>query len=181
MEKKKNNVVLGIILLVIAINIVTVLMAAFENNSAIGYILTVVVCAEHLFVIYYALFGYKKPHGNLLRYVMIIFAISLGAEMAAFTETFATIEISLYIATLIIIPYIAGRLNKIEQNKVLITLTFVLLFISTVIAIINDKPQSIIDYLRNIGVVFEWFAISAAYFVRYKEHKEAGLMDAPKE
>ena len=36
---------------------------------------TVLICIGYLLVLYYALLGYKKPHGNILRYTMLFFAI----------------------------------------------------------------------------------------------------------
>jgi len=180
MEKKKQNIFLSCIVFIVAVNIVSILVFLAENFTVSILILATAACIEHVFVIYYVLSGYKKPHGNLLRYLMLAYAVTLGINLVAFPAFFSQLDLTLSVASLMLIPYIAGRLNKIKQNKVLIPLVFVLLTISEVAYIIDLKPQTILIYIRTFGQALEWFAISAAYFVRYKEHKEAGLTDAPK-
>jgi len=181
MEKKKLNILaLSCIVLIVLVNLVSLLMFLVENFTIAILILVVAACIEHVFVIYYVLSGYKKPHGNMLRYLMLAYAVTLGINLAVFPAFFTQLDLILSVASLMLIPYIAGRLDKTNQNKVLIPLVFVLLIISEAVYLIDLPSPSILIYVRTFGQALEWFAISAAYFVRYKEHKEAGLEDAPK-
>jgi len=178
MEKKKQNVfALSCIVMIVLINIVSLIMFLAMEFSIGTLMLVVAACIEHAFVIYYVLFGYKKPHGNLLRYLMLAYAVTLGINLAAFPTSFTQLDLILSIASLMFIPYIAGRLNKIKQNKVLIPVVFALLIVSEMVYLVDFESPSFLIYVRTFGQAMEWFAISAAYFVRYKEHKEAGLTD----
>ncbi len=180
MEKKQNKFVLAIIVIAVIMNLVTVIMIPFQNFSVGDLILTAITSIEHLAVLYYVLFGYKRPHGNMLRYVMLLFALSLALELIILISAFTQFNLALSVAKALCIPYIAGRLNKIEQNKVLMPLVLILFLIDAMYYCVIIKSQSFIDCYRIFGQAIEWFAISAAYFVRYKEHREAGLADAPK-
>jgi len=177
MEKKQNKIILAVIVLAIFLNLVSVSMIPFKQFSIVNLLYTPIVCIEHLFVIYYVLFGYKKPHGNTLRYVMLLFTLTLGIELVVFASEMSILDLALSVAKALVIPYIAGRLNKIEQNKILISVVFILFMIDAIYYCVIINPQTFFGFYSMFGEAIEWFAISAAYFVRYKEHKEAGLTD----
>jgi len=180
MEKKQNKFVLAIIVIAVLLNLVTVLMLPFREFPIILLFEAVAVVIEHVAVMYYVLFGYRKPHGNLLRYVMLLFALTLAIDLVGIHNEYSTFYVALSVAYVFLISYIAGRLNKIEQNRVLMSLVLILFIIDSVSSCIFDKPQTFIEGYRLFGTTIEWFTLSAAYFVRYREHKEAGLSDAPK-
>jgi len=176
MEKKKQNIWLLIMAVLILAEIITGIMTMTND-----YLFINIIKMFHLVLI--ALYGfwlYKKPHGNMLKYAMIILAATQILSAIMFIKLGAdgmnlhTIRI---FASAIIV-YVAGRLDRIEQNKRLLCIaTFILFasaFVQTFLAFNKISPL----YL------FTWFsgAISSitlmiAYFVRYKEHKEAGISD----
>jgi len=180
MKKKQNKFVLAIIVIAVLVNLI-ILDATFLSNFTVDSLINVAfVSIEHLAVIYYVLIGYRKPHGNLLRYVMLLFALTIGIDLVIYGKGYPMLNFALPVAEILLIPYIAGRLNKVEQNKILVSLVMALFIIDALSFGFTLESKSFILYLVIFGQAIEWFAISAAYFVRYKEHKEAGLTDAPK-
>lgn len=178
MEKKQNKLVLAIIVIAVIMNLVTIVtIIPFQYFSVAGLILSAITSIEHLAVVYYVLYGYRKPHGNLLRYTMLLFAITLGTALVLYGKEYSMLNFALPVAEILLIPYIAGRLNKVEQNKVLVPFVLILFIIDAISFCFTFESQSFIYYYLTFGQAIEWFAISAAYFVRYKEHKEAGLTD----
>jgi len=180
MKKKQNLFILTLIVMLVSINTASHIVFLANNYSCGALIYTVAACMEHLFVIYYVLYGYRKPHGNLLRYTMLLFGLTIGINLVLFGKGCSMLNFALPVAELLLIPYIAGRLNKVEQNKVLVPFVLILFIIDAVSFCLSFEWQSVIFYCSAFGQAIEWFAISAAYFVRYREHKEAGLADAPK-
>lgn len=166
-----------------------------------------------LFIAYYAMFGYNKPHGNLLRYVMLFFA--LGEIVILFFHNGMgsnNISIGLHVLAISIIVYVAGRLNKVKQNCVLIPLAFALFIASVIITLPGvqtpptdmpidiesatsataelppEMPEMLQSVFERIVSGFTSFSnaivcwvLGTAYFLRYRQHKAAGLDDKPVE
>ncbi len=178
MEKtKQNKGLLALIVLIIVVQLISC-VSALLNNPAVNYtVLTLIAAAEHLLALYYVLHGYKKPHGNLLKFVMIAFILTLCVETIAFLGSNALYYSAINIVCMILMTYASGRLNKIGENRVIMTLVLVLLIISGTTLVIEFNPDSIFRYVVMYGKALEWLVLCCAYFVRYKAHKEAGLAD----
>lgn len=80
----------------------------------------------------------------------------------------------------LLMTYVAGRLNKIEKNRVLLALSGILLLIARIlIAIYYNIPQvDIVAVISQFSPLIVLTALSFAYIARYEEHKAAGLEDA---
>ena len=145
-----------------------------------------------LAVTFYAVIGHKKPHGNMLKIVSVVF----GAYLAFLSvlELNAPISISYiscgcYLVAALTVTYVAGRLHKIEKNRILLCLAGVCLLasaISSVIIFANAPhlPDSDSAFVRIVAPVcgltpplFIHAALGFAYTARYEEHKAAGLED----
>jgi len=138
----------------------------FVVNDLIYFLISV-------FIGYYAIQGYKKPHGNLLKLIILAYAASfLILIFQCANNGFAWGSVT-YTITIGILCYAAGRLHRAKQNLIFMSiLTVLILIINIAPLVVGGKP--------TIGVftqVIIWIDICVAYFLRYKEHKEAGLMD----
>ena len=116
------------------------------------------------FVLYYAFSGYKKPHGNLLRYLMLaygailaigsaaafLFGVATMGDPAAGTmpmldgaenhmSNMAPLQAFLLCLSILLIGYISGRLHKFEQNKWLLTLVLIMLLVRVLLSIGNKQ------------------------------------------
>ena len=155
-------------------------------------ILVVRIIADFLItaaVFVYSFIGYKKPHGNMLKIVSVVF----GAYLAFLSvlELNAPISISYiscgcYLVAALTVTYVAGRLHKIEKNRILLCLAGVCLLasaISSVIIFANapDLPDSafvrIVALVCGLTPLFIHAALGFAYTARYEEHQAAGLED----
>lgn len=180
-KKTKLSLTLSTILVLIAIIIgVYNLIKAFSSTkfavSVINSICNLVLC---VLVSYYAIEGYKKPHGNLLREIFVAYGISVVIETtfaAASSSMLMILNKILWYLTALIIVYVAGRLDKIEKNKKLLLLATILQIVRCVLQFINGNP-SVYSILAKIDVLILMFALCSAYFARYEEHKAAGLED----
>lgn len=178
---------------------------------------TVLICIGYLLVLYYALLGYKKPHGNMLRYTMLFFAIliifllvvdpalksssaqplppdsaegiadiapdgAIPAPPADDAETGEPVpyakSISFGLACLaaVLIAYVAGRLNKIKTNRVLILIAGAMLLARCFVSDFHAGKMP-----ANANEFNMWLAMAMSYLCRYQQHKEAGLIDSTKE
>jgi len=141
---------------------------------------TITCIVMFVLIFYYAIWGYKKPHGNMLKYLMLLYALSLLASIySAVIFNAPVTAIGLAIA-MIFIGYIAGRLNRVEQNRVFMIIVLLILIYEYVLAALAYKA-GFFGTLAVISPLIMWIDLYLAYLLRYKEHKEAGLMDAPKE
>jgi len=179
MEKKtsKNNILLAImgvlILTEIVIGFITLQNPFFDILGMIPL----------FFIALYGFWFYKKPHGNMLKYAMILLAISEIMTSLVCVKNgwnFERQTFKIFAAAALI--YAAGRLNRIDQNKYILPLVFVVQFACDALAVIDFSPlYSPIYFIAWFSGTISAAALLIAYFVRYKEHKEAGLSDAPKE
>jgi len=137
----------------------------------------------YLLIAYYGLWGYKKLHGNLLKYLMLVYGFCLLPFIVINTSD---IQIMLLVITIILISFMAGRLYKFKENRIIAVIVIVLcvsLFIEQIFdpASIASKEASktgnLMAYFRPLNRIVQWLAICVAYFSRYALHKEAGLQD----
>ena len=135
-----------------------------------------------IFVLCYAVFGYKKPHGNMLRTVFLTFSILTvyaSISFASHNNTSMIVSFGLIFAcsASVIVGFVAGRLNKIEKNKKLLALSLLLLIANTVVINISMPDFMIAAVVASSIPALILFALIFAYVARYEEHKAAGLED----
>ena len=185
--KKPYNYVLY---LAIVLTVIGLILTATQINKT-PPVRVLIIASGYLLVLYYAFVGYQKPHGNLLRYLILCFGVLLilttavsalapqmepslpAPDVANEVKASPTTMIinSLIIGLCILLSgYIAGRLNKIRENRILFALTLVLLIIRVFVSAGNQSVM-----LSDFNEVILFFDIACSYFVRYQQHKEAGL------
>ena len=179
-EKRLLNIIkilCAIVLIINAIGIIACLKEGLIRKTIISS------CSEIfcILVLYYAFVGYKKPHGNLLRYLYFIFGlIAIFTEISNSLDREALInEIAIYSAVLSgsIIIYISGRLDKFEKNKVLLFLSGTLLLINRFLFSIALPKMPLLVTASRYTKLILFISLALAYVARYNEHKEAGLQD----
>lgn len=149
-----------------------------QNLSRLNFMLLSLI--QFALAAYYACYGYKKPHGNLMRYLLLLYAATTGIMLIMRAETQGTLYNVTYIAVIILSTYMAGRLNKYKQNLIISLILLVINFVN-VYPFLNDLISngglSFVSLFGAIGPIVVWLAIAGAYLTRYKLHKQAGFED----
>lgn len=153
-------------------------LSADNRNEPYAFVHMIISGVLYLPIVIYAFYGYKKPHGNMLKYVFCLFSVCLLAECIIPSADVSEknvffVQVSCG-STALIAAYVAGRLNRIEKNRNLLILAGVLLLVSRVI-VYSVYPS---NFIRMIGVfapLVIWAANCLAYTARYEAHKAAGL------
>lgn len=122
--------------------------------------------------LYYGLYGYKIPHGNLLKWTYVIYGVVLLLKciFSAYYQTVFSSVLAGFSSLGVI--FISSRLNKIKKNRWIALIVLVLLIIWAIIGSIQIGFS--IEILIDTVI---WISLVGFYFVRYKIHREAGLLD----
>jgi len=184
MENKKDRKLDGLIILCVALlGFIVSVVSFFWRRS--GQIQSFVFGEEgifYLFVLYYGVWGYKKPHGNLLRYLMLLLAAVTAATILMQIDHWDAPWPVIFSSNLaaVLIGYMAGRLHKVKKNRCVAAAVTVLLLIRCF------WPMGRVDYaglvrffyiLDRSTALFTWLTVMLIYFFRYREHREAGVAE----
>ncbi len=139
---------------------------------------TMFVVMSYFAVFYYAFYGYKVPHGNSLKYIMLFFAMILvnamsleaGGKYPVLDSQKIMLSTMITGVCAVLVAYTSGRLDKFEKNIYLFMLVLILLFVRAVI-MVHFKTLM----YTNFSDMIIWIDIICAYSIRYTQHKEAGL------
>ena len=149
-----------------------------ESRSIIELVTTTVM---FVLIFIYVVSNYKTPHGNLLKYLFLAFSIMslvgfLDSDFAAsMFKEFAYVNQLLRGLAIIFSAYIAGRLDRIKTNTILIVINGIIFLVTSIINIVLFKVTDISLILFLCSFFILWLDLAIAYGFRYKEHKEAGL------
>jgi len=172
-NKKSNNVAVCITCGVLtAFGIVADIISLVNGSNNIWMIKDVVNIIVSCLIGFYAFCAYRKPKGNLLKYIILIFAAN---RMVSLYLVARMADASRAVINAIIIGlccYIAGRMHRVMQNAILMSIVTVLIVICIIYGF--SKGQITIGVFTSLII---WLDICVAYILRYKEHKLAGLMD----
>ena len=126
----------------------------------------------------YAIRGYKVPHGETLKLIMMLFAGSLAFRIVFESESsvFAEAAYCALAASTVLISFMCGRLNRFLENKRMIIVIYVLLalFAGIGVFVLSD---GFLAGLESLNPLIQWVMLSSAYMVRFQLHQEAGLED----
>ena len=154
METKKSRKLIALILLGLltafglAIEIIAFIRYRSTYSSG-SYLSLVVYALASLLLLYYAAVGYRKPHGNLMKYLFLMFALCcLGGLLCMTAEQTVIDAIYNYIRGIVVllVAFVAGRLNRFKQNVWLMSVIGVLMLISSVVVCA--------DYTEVLGFLF---------------------------
>ena len=174
MENKKTTTnILLIIMGILTLAEIILRLCIIKTNTFSGIVLII----SMLFVALYCFFLYKKPHGNTLKYAMLLFALS-----SIFSSISYLMKVPDYNSAIIILAdagicYGAGRLNRIDQNRILFPIIAIVLLGCSIWSVTHYNTGGVIRAFSFFNGFIAFTALMIAYFIRYKEHKEAGLAD----
>ena len=176
-KKAKDSIGLIISLLFVFVGLATETLWDFMKSTGPVFV-DYVAIALYCFIIFYGLWGYKIPHGNLLRYEFIVFAIM--NILVLLTDLQLGLFASYLLAAKALLSiYMAGRLDKIKKNIWIMIAVLVLEIDYDLSFVISLKGSftSFISFIALFCGIYMWVALCGAYITRYKLHKEAGLTD----
>ena len=135
----------------------------------------------YLIVALYVFFGYKKPHGNMLKYTFIAFSFLTVVKFFVFKPASSgftySMEIACCVVAAMMITYMSGRLDKIKKNMVLMLIIGLLIVAGELVRVLMGSMFSVIFFLNALSKPICWLALCFAYVARYEQHKAAGLED----
>lgn len=195
MEKKKKlgtGALAGIVALAVlsVLGLVSEFIGTIQNYSTAELVLELIpFCIVFLSVAYYTVAGYKKPHGNLLRNMFLLYSFFCAGEMIAMVfyaneHGYLNASFPRSISMLILVAlcavltaFVAGRLDKIKKNSFLLALITAALIAVSLLDLGKPPFPHPVYVLWSFVPVFVWLDLIVAYVLRYREHKEAGLAD----
>jgi len=167
---KSKNIIVVIITALMSIVLAIDIYELFtpENKISIAFSIVGTILA-----IYYGIFGYKKPNGNLMKILFFAYGLFLGLYGIFRAGKYIPTAYCYFVAAVIVV-FISGRLDKISRNTYLIIAAFILVINGYVIkCFIRQEP--ILSAIRLADEVYLLLALFAFYFVRYYDHKKAGI------
>lgn len=179
-ETRYGLVITDFLIIAVLVNDVITLGTQLKAGNVIFGLFALLDFAMCALIMLYASFGYKKPHGNMLKGVLFAYSVFLalnGTLNIAADQSYLKGDLAIFAALLA--AYVSGRLNKIEKNKIILTIIGLLLFARVgVIMVTVPNPAGVSSFLGRLAPVIIHAALSLGYVARYEEHKAAGLADA---
>lgn len=169
-----------ILFVILVLNIIWLVCNLIISNGRLSFF-NVLSLLLFIAAILYALFAYKKPHGNYMRRLLLAYDL-IGSIM--FVLLCKNQELYLNLTNVIMIlltAYMAGRLDHYKQNVFISIINLVGTIIvsgSQMFSLSNSGRLTFVTFFGYCtGAIVCWLAIAISYIIRYKEHKEAGLQD----
>lgn len=174
MEKNKsNNLSVCIICGILTVfGIATSIVSLASGSKGIWIISDVINLLLSVFIGYYAIWGYRKPNGDLLKYIILVFSGTFLFVVYRMAQSASPWRAVCYAVVIGLLCHIAGRLHRVKQNMILIIIVIVIMVISKTGSLVNGNAT--IGIFADLVICID---ICVAYILRYKEHKLAGLMD----
>lgn len=179
MDNKKSvlyRVIIGIFALIgLAVSIVCFI---WRLDNAVPIRSFILVAVYYGFVFYYGILGYKKLHGNMIRYLLLILAVYVALSIVVLVYRWEITWIILAASNLaaVFIAYMAGRLNKVKKNIVVTVIVSLLLLVKSFWPLsVPGLTSDALFILDRTMPLFMWITVVLIYFFRYKEHKRAGI------
>lgn len=175
---KKSQLI--ILFLILALNAYWIISNFVTFSSHITFEIGVSFF-ELLIAIFYLVYDYKKPHGNLMKYLLLLYVLSAAILLLSFAPSQPTYVNAMYLCNIVFGTYMAGRLEHYKQNVII---CLILLICNAVVSyyLVNMIigfviPLTLTNFGSCLGCVTVWLAIAGGYIIRYKLHKEAGFED----
>lgn len=135
--------------------------------------------------IFYGAYGYKLPNTRILKYSILAFAVLTGIEMLFFIgdsklpkDAAFMAEAAIAFVAMGLIIYMSGRMDRLDENRVIIPIVFVLLIINYILFLCCSpafkdatKVGQAGAILSGLGAILVWVAFSLMYYIRYRAYK----------
>lgn len=161
--------------------LVSVAAFIWRIKNGLPVFVFVLVGLYYGFALYYGLKGFQTPHGNIVQILMLILAVYVAASTVTADRYWGFLSWIILLANnlaAVFMAFMAGRLNKIEENKHTAVLVSLLLFIRCFWFLENPNMSGadVVWYvLDRCMALLMWIALVLIYFFRYQEHKNAGI------
>ena len=180
--KKSNKVGLIVSLALVLLGIigcVAGVVKGLRTSQPVGMVHICVNLIMYFLVTAYALFGYRKPHGNMLKYIIILYGILIVTQSILPGSPLCSSRVRDIICgcsgiAAMAVAYISGRLDRIGRNKYLMIFVGLLISVCSVLVICTFDDFNLMRCLSNLTQPICWAALCLAYASRYDEHKSAG-------
>ena len=177
-QKKRGSWVVSIVVLAgLAVAAAALVWRIKSQQSAVHF---ACVGLFYGFLLYYCMKGYQKPHGNMIQIMMLILAVYVASTTVVTDNRWGLLSwITLLASNLaaVFMGFMAGRLNKIEENRYTAALVSILLIIRCLwfLENLNMTGTDILLFVVDRGLaLLMWIALVLIYFFRYEEHRKAG-------
>jgi len=180
--KKSQKIILGIMFAFVLFGVVvSILTIKIGSHYTIPAVLNLIIYAA---MIIYVLFLFNKPHGNHLKWVLLLYAFSVLAFAVQSAENSSVFSF-LMGGNALLVAYMAGRLGKLKSNIRLIWI-IIIIFVGNVIAVeTNSAFRDIITLLDGtldkfvyimlpFSKLIQFIPLAYSYVVRYHQHITAG-------
>ena len=151
-------------------------LIVFSGHFAFSIVATML---EIVIAVFYTLFDYKKPHGNLLKYLLLLHVVLYGIILVNSASYQPKYINAIYFVKTVLISFMAGRLDHFKQNLIICAIVLVCNIVISYylldMILIFGLPLNLVNFGSCIGCVTVWLAIADGYIIRYQLHKEAGL------
>jgi len=122
---------------------------------------------------YYVIEGYRKPHGNLVKYLLWGFGFTLITRAISYA-TMSQVSAYLYGLAAVGVCYMSGKLNKLRNNIILGSSIFLLLLAGYIIAVCTSSQSDRFGVALLCAPIIQWAVVMGTYVLRFHLHKEAG-------
>ena len=180
---KTSIVVLSILMAIcFAATAVTAFAGGFKLFVLLG-------CMSYVMMFLYLFVFYKKPHDNNMKMLLLIYAVVTAVGIDSTNNV--TLGKLLIPISVVLIAYMAGRLNRLEQNKKIMAAVMAILIVTTVedivlqanlmqsITAISNSGSALLvklaSYAALFGNIVQFAFCCVIYIYRYHAHIEAGL------
>ena len=170
--------------------VVWFIIAIDHPDAGLGMGVIILSIIAYIVAMVYALYGYKKPHGNMLRYTFLVFAVSLALYADKQLSNISSVTLLVNVICTVPVAYLAGRLHKFNQNKALLYIVVVMLLLAGLIDFVWFGPNTVpgiasgflfaVLKFSTLNKFILALALATAYVSRFRTHKEAGLADDEK-
>ncbi len=180
MQNDKSTLHRLIVALVALIGLaVSIVCFIWRLNNSAPLSSFVLVAVYYGFIFYYGIHGYKTPHGNMVRYILLTFALYIAFSIVILVERWDSYPWIIFAASniaAVLIGYMAGRLNKFKKNIIVAVIISALLLVKSFWPLngadLNSYSLFVLDRTMPL---FMWITVMLIYFFRFKDHKQAGI------
>lgn len=180
-EKLGLKVGQSIVLIVVAVlNVVWLVcdLIMFNGQLSLNIVLPILMFVASMI---YALFAYKKPHGNFMRYLLLAYTLFGSIMFVSMSKNQEFYQSIIDVVMIILMAYMAGRLDHYKENIVICTIVLLKsIYVSAnlIIAMNSFGMLNFVTFFGCIGSITCWLAIASSYIIRFKPHKQAGLEES---
>ena len=140
----------------------------------------VLVALFYVFALYYGLKGYQTPHGNTVQILMLTLAVYVALSVIVPDKRWGGLPWIILLANslaAVFMGFMAGRLNKVGENRITAVLVTVFLLIRC-LWFLEDFNMTGADVTRFVLdrslALFMWIVLVLIYLFRYEKHRETG-------